>query len=152
MRQNLFKLSKVKIYINLIILLMFSFLILFFSHTAEFDMEGYVMNATYLHIENYILMVISILIIVYYLVCQIYTFFKEKNKYYLSMSIINILLLFGLSPYILGQTFYSDLIGLHIDKFIGLLFLMFSIINLIVLSLIFLIMHFVKNRKNFWVK
>ena len=152
MSQNLFKLSKSKIYIVLILLLIFSFLTLFFSNKAEFNMEGYVMNATYLHIENYILISISILIIAYYIISQIYMFIKEKNKYYLSMSIVNILLLLGLSPFILGQTTYEDFVGLHVDEFISFLFLLFSVINIIVLSLIFLIIHLVKNRKNFGVK
>ncbi len=110
------------------------------------------MNATYLHIENYILMWVSILIIAYFIISQIYMFFKEKNRYYLLMLITNILLLIGLSPYVLGQTTYEDFIGLHIDEFIGLLFLLFSIINLIALSLIFLIIHLVKNRKKFGAK
>ena len=149
---NLFKLSKLKIYISLFLLLISSFLTLFFSNKTEFNMEGHIMNATYLNIENYILMLISVLIIAYYLISQINMFLKEKNKYYLSMIIINVLLLLILSPYVIGQTTYSDFIGLHIDKFIGLLFLLFSITNLIILSLIFLIIYLVKNRKNFGVK
>jgi|GEM_PF-5326938 len=51
MSLNLFKLSKSKIYISLILLLISSFLTLSFSHEAEYNMEGYVMNVTYLHIR-----------------------------------------------------------------------------------------------------
>lgn len=141
MNLNLFKLSKLKIYISLFLLLVFSFLTLFFSHEAEYSMKNGVMYATYLHIENYILMAISILIIAYYLISQIYMFFKEKNKYYLLMFITNIVLLFILSPYFAGHTSYNDSIGLHIDNFVGLLFLLFSVINLIILSLTFLIIY-----------
>ena len=152
MNQKIFKLSKLKIYISLFLLLISSFLTLFFSNKAEFNMEGDVMNATYLHIENYALMLMTVLIIAYYLISQIYMFLKEKNKYYLLMSITNVLLLLVLSSYVIGQTTYKDSIGLHIDKFIGLLCLFFSIINLIILSLVFLIIYLVKNNKKLGVK
>jgi len=146
MNANLLKLSKLKIYFSLVLLLGSSFLTLFFSNKTEFNIEDHILRATYLHVENYILIIISTLILIYFIISQIFTFFKEKNKSFLLMFVLNILLLFGLSPFVYGQTFYSDFIGLHIDKFVGLLFFLLSIINLVVLSILFLIIFLAKKK------
>ncbi len=143
---NLFKLSKLKIYFSLFLLLISSFLTLFFSNKTEFNIKDNIMNATYLHIENYLLITISTLIFIYFIISQIYTFFKEKNKYILLIIILNSLLLLGLSPLLYGQSVYDDFIGLHIDKFIGLLFLLLSVINLIILSILSLIIFLAKKN------
>lgn len=118
------------LYIN-IVLLITSFLTQIFSNKTEFINVDGVMYPIYLHIENYVLITLTLVTALYLLIHLIKSFVKSKNYYLLSLTVIYILLSIVLIPFVLDQTTYSDFVGLHIDKFIGLLFMLVAFVNLI---------------------
>lgn len=144
MGDGLFSLKKSKALILLSLIIIISFLTLLFSNMGEMtyftDEDGHIINyKKYLYTENYILMGILVLLALYFFICLVYGVFKDKN-YPKRILIINIILLLLLTPLVAIFTFYSDFIGLHIDQFLGGLFLILGIINILIFA--------VKNPKS----
>lgn len=155
---KIFSLTKSRAVVLLIIIILLAFLTLRFSHQATF-IEGEMYNslrnvttpyiyATYLYVENYILMSLLFLACAYFFFSFIYSIFWEKiyGKKYLFILLFELLLFFGFYYYVLGRTSYLDTIGIHVDKFWGLMLMLMGAINLIALLAILLFGKLAKNE------
>lgn len=139
MKNSFFSMSKLKLFILLFLIIISSYLTLDLSHEAKnialMDERGHYTNyQVYLDLENYILMGILIILSLYFIICIL----KEENyrRFFLSYNIILFILLIPLA-YLF--TSYRDIVGLHIDRFLGVIIISLGIINLIVFSIRFLV-------------
>ena len=139
MRDKVFSLDKLKVLILLFIILGLSIIVLSLSnmgtvkqYTAD---DGHVVNyKKYLYTPNYIAMGLLLLFALYFFVCLVYSVAKQKN-YPKSLLITNIILFVVLAPITAMFSSFRDMIGLHIDMFLGYLFLYLGIINFIIFAI-----------------
>jgi hypothetical protein len=151
--------SKLKLFLLFFLIIIISFLTLRFSHLAESHSElryipeigesGYVNYVTYLHVENYILMGLLLLVVLYFIISFLYSIFKDKTygKYFLLIIPFNILLIFLLYNFVKGITYWLDMSGTHIDQFLGYMTLFIGLINLAIFGITFLIIHSIEKKK-----